>query len=461
MSRSSRSWGTGSVSPWRGKWRARLPGRYGRKSLGTFDTETEAHKTLAAALAQIAEVPLDTATLGSWGEKWLKGRDVREGVAKRDQARWQAYIAGAPIASLALLEVDAQDVDEWLRGLRGKRAGKLAAQTKQNALGLLRQALGAACRPGGPMAGRSNPADGVTLGTRERARSDEGWTWMRQHEIDAALSCDVAPVHARLFWTVAIYSGLRAGELCGLRWDCVDFDRHVIHVRWSRGEPPKGGKPREVSMLAPVYEALRRWRDLSQRSKVRSHLGLVFPAAHGSYRDDGYDAGWSELREAAGITRRVRFHDLRHTCASHLLQGTWAPQLIARSLRLEEVRDWLGHRDIKTTQRYAHLCSDAIASLVRRDTIGVHCGSRFPDLNRGPTVYEGEASALVLSAFPAEGAAVSRVVSRLRVAADRAADAIARGDRHRDYRALDLVDEVAALVEALEAADVSGEEHTA
>jgi integrase len=53
----------------------------------------------------------------------------------------------------------------------------------------------------------------------------------------------------------------------------------------------------------------------------------------------------------------VRFHDLRHTCASHLVSGTWG-----RAWRLEEVRDYLGHSNISVTQRYAHMSPHAMRS---------------------------------------------------------------------------------------------------
>ncbi len=76
------------------------------------------------------------------------------------------------------------------------------------------------------------------------------------------------------------------------------------------------------------------------------------------------DAGWADRVRAkgvvhkgwktvAGITRRVRFHDLRHTCASHLLMGTWG-----RSWSLDEVRAFIGHSSTATTARYAHLSAD-------------------------------------------------------------------------------------------------------
>jgi integrase len=115
----------------------------------------------------------------------------------------------------------------------------------------------------------------------------------------------------------------------------------------------------------------------------------------------GYDAGLGKASKRAGIKRRIRFHDLRHTCASHLVQGTWSPQWITHALRLEEVKAWLDHSDIGVTQRYAHLAPDAIRGKVvdPAKTLGVKVGatdtshwptnwSHLRDLNSRPTVYE-------------------------------------------------------------------------
>jgi integrase len=59
----------------------------------------------------------------------------------------------------------------------------------------------------------------------------------------------------------------------------------------------------------------------------------------------------------AGITRRVRFHDLRHTCASSLVAGWWG-----RAWRLEEVKAILGHGSVTMTERYAHLAQSVVVS---------------------------------------------------------------------------------------------------
>ncbi|WP_437310834.1 tyrosine-type recombinase/integrase [Sorangium sp. So ce388] len=64
---------------------------------------------------------------------------------------------------------------------------------------------------------------------------------------------------------------------------------------------------------------------------------------------------------AAGITRPVRWHDLRHSCASSLAAGWWG-----RRWTLEEVRERLGHPSIPSAHRYAHLSETAIKGAVRQ-----------------------------------------------------------------------------------------------
>ena len=61
----------------------------------------------------------------------------------------------------------------------------------------------------------------------------------------------------------------------------------------------------------------------------------------------------------------MRFHDLRHTCASHLLMGTWG-----RAWKIEEVCAFLGHSDITVTQRYAHLSPDHLNRAAAETVMG-------------------------------------------------------------------------------------------
>lgn len=119
-------------------------------------------------------------------------------------------------------------------------------------------------------------------------------------------------------------------------------------------EAPHERAGRAPSGTLAGLDALKAWRE---HKGVRKLKGLVWPGKGGKMAAHGHDAGWSRIRddETSGMRRDVRFHDLRHTCASHLVSGSWG-----RAWRLEEVCAVLGHKDLKTTQRYAHLSPESI-----------------------------------------------------------------------------------------------------
>jgi integrase len=137
----------------------------------------------------------------------------------------------------------------------------------------------------------------------------------------------------------AMFTGVRCGEALGLTWDRVDRARGVVLLTETKND-----QPREVQLSANADAALaRRW--------TPGAAGL------GSRNWNSFRRAWAAAVKAAGITK-FRFHDLRHTTASWLVQQ-------GRSLR--EVKELLGHSDIQITMRYAHLAPDhlraAVASL--------------------------------------------------------------------------------------------------
>jgi integrase len=145
-----------------------------------------------------------------------------------------------------------------------------------------------------------------------QARTDEDWTYLTGDEIGALLSLPGLPTKQRAAFTVAIYTGMRAGEIWGLHWEDVDFEGREIIVRYSFDGPTKGGKVRRIPMLPPVFEELAVWR---RRDDVTRAAGLVFHSRDRAMHTKGYDARWAKKwRSAAGIRADVRFHDLRHTC---------------------------------------------------------------------------------------------------------------------------------------------------
>jgi integrase len=111
---------------------------------------------------------------------------------------------------------------------------------------------------------------------------------------------------------VAIYVGLRPGELRALAWD-----RRVLQLRRSRTAPRKNGRAHEVPLLPPAIEVLGAWCEQVRAGKGVAALidwcGLRM-TAQCSRSDTMLDC---RVRLSVGIKRHIRFHDLRHTCASH------------------------------------------------------------------------------------------------------------------------------------------------
>jgi integrase len=169
----------------------------------------------------------------------------------------------------------------------------------------------------------------------------------------------IARVRLRALYITAIGTGLRQGELLGLRWSDVDLDsgmlsiRHTLQIRTRELSEPKTDRARRTLRLASVViEGLRehRTRQLSERLVAGSRwadLGYVFATRQGRplmARNVLRDL--HRHLEVAGLPRQ-RFHDLRHAYATLLLEDGEELGVISRTL---------GHSQIGTTADvYAHL----------------------------------------------------------------------------------------------------------
>ncbi|NIS63389.1 MAG: tyrosine-type recombinase/integrase, partial [Proteobacteria bacterium] len=138
--------------------------------------------------------------------------------------------------------------------------------------------------------------------------------------------------HLRPIVLTALNTGMRKSEILNLRWDQVDFKHGFILL-----EVTKSGERREIPMNQILREALRKIpRRLNNPHVFTNGKGTPYKDVKGSFA--------SALRKA-GI-KDFKFHDLRHTFASHL---------VMEGVDLTTVKELLGHKTLNMTLRYAHL----------------------------------------------------------------------------------------------------------
>ena len=140
-------------------------------------------------------------------------------------------------------------------------------------------------------------------------------------------------------------TGARSSGITGLKWSQVDFDQGFLRLDKSK----TGKSIRPLSGVALQF--LRDW--------PREHKTWVFPAATGGSAFQGIQKDWRAIRQEAGI-EDLRIHDLRiHDLRIHDLRHSFASFGVAAGLSLPVIGALLGHKDVSTTQRYAHLANDS------------------------------------------------------------------------------------------------------
>jgi integrase len=160
-------------------------------------------------------------------------------------------------------------------------------------------------------------------------------------------------------FVLAIHTGLRRGELLGLKWSDIDLEAKSLSVQRSLDatgafNPPKrNGSRRTVRLTGQAVDAVKghRVRQNEERLRVGSlwkDLDLVFPNRTGGpmNADNLYHRGFKPLLAKAGLSG-FTFHSLRHTCATLLLSKNIHPRI---------AQEMLGHATIsQTMDTYSHV----------------------------------------------------------------------------------------------------------
>ena len=167
---------------------------------------------------------------------------------------------------------------------------------------------------------------------------------------------------------VAAFYGFRRGEVLGLKWDAIDFERGTISVIRTVTTITVDGKQTEIEQQSaktksslrtlPLIGSFREYflqvKEAQELNKQvcgncynHEYDGFVFVDELGERMRANYlTSAFPKFLEDHGL-RRMRFHDLRHSCASLLL---------ANGVPLKHIQEWLGHSDFTTTANiYAHL----------------------------------------------------------------------------------------------------------
>jgi integrase len=328
--------------------------------------------------------------------------DVAAGHGGRGHVRGRDQDHARPVADPVVRRVEGAFPPEHLSTLRGHHR-KLAvdgascehrpAEDPHNPPGGVRQCQGigihADVAPHNPAPGIAQgvqrsadlrqPGPRTWIGNRDdrkgsclRTRSGHAWTATEARAfLQAAREAGPQPA---AFYALALDSGARKGELCGLSWGNLDLDAatmRIVQQLLAPGAEPtfgptKTGKPRAVALAPETVELLRANRKqqrevmMANRTTYRD-LGLVFAKQWPDLQRSGEMLGYplqmnnlgqreyAQLIKAANV-RAIRFHGLRHTCAALLLQARQPVHVVSERL---------GHTKVSMTMGvYAHVLPD-------------------------------------------------------------------------------------------------------
>ncbi len=209
----------------------------------------------------------------------------------------------------------------------------------------------------------SNPTDKVERPKKQKYVAG----YYRLDELEALFEATKDHYLSLVIQMTAFY-GFRRSEVLGLKWDAVDFERNILTVRHIVTETRVDGKNkiicadraktksslRSLPLVGQFREKLLALKEQQAENKRvcgdcynMEYDGYIFVDAMGNiFKPNAVTETFPKLLKRNGL-RHIRFHDLRHSCASLLL---------ANDVPMKQIQEWLGHSDISTTANiYSHL----------------------------------------------------------------------------------------------------------
>jgi len=338
-----------------GRWCATISGDQGQRKYFYGKTRQEVGQKLASALkARQDGLPFvgERQSVAAYLAEWLE--TCRSSVRPRTWQRYEQYVRVHAVPGIGKIPL-ARLAPHHLQKLYAKTLEGGSSETTTRHLHMvLHRALGQATRWG--LVGR-NVAD---LVTPPRKNHHEMMTLSPEQSRSFLAATKGDRLHA--LYVLAITTGMRQGELLGLRWRDVDLEDGSVQVRGSLqrtsdgltiAEPKTTRSRRKVALADAAIEALRRNRVVQAEERLRLGAAwedndLVFANERGRPLEarNLLRRSFVPLLKRAGLPA-IRFHDLRHTAATLMLGKSVHPKVVA---------EMLGHSQIAVTlDLYSHV----------------------------------------------------------------------------------------------------------
>jgi len=351
------------------------------EKIGVPDTRKHAEKLLSERLSELHRgdfVEPSKMTFSEFKDRWVV--NYAEGQVRQSTMTLYGTLFRRHLipffGDFPLADIGVEDVQRFKtiklkqkkhpeKSIGGK--GKvLSPQTVKHMLRLLRQMLDHAVEWGYL---RKNPAKSVKHPSIPKKEMD----CLSPNEVNRLLQSTNDKWYA--FVLTAVVTGMRLGELLAMKWDSFDWDKGRYFVRETvllsrEGRSAKLGQPKTDSSCSSVdltprcLTALKEHRKRQAEDRLKAgdkneDSGLVFAGDRGGLLDhrNVVQRVFVPFLKAAGL-RKLRFHDLRHTCASILISQGESPKYIQKQLR---------HASVQITfDRYGHLFQDSNQETVKR-----------------------------------------------------------------------------------------------
>ncbi|MBX3034898.1 MAG: site-specific integrase [Bdellovibrionaceae bacterium] len=351
------------VTPHYGKWRARWTDHEGKRQSEVFDDKKDAELALMKHKLEVREIKRGLRAPAARGKRfseiadhWLQNRAPFKRSQKDDESIIRNHLR-PHFGKMRLMDIKTPQVADFIR-----TKSYLNKKTIHNILTLMTSMLNEAR----DMGWIEQPAK---IKKPKISKRGDNYRFLKtDEEINRLLEAARAegPM-VRLIYLCASGTGMRQGELAGLKRTDVDFARRTICVQRSFNGPTKSGHIRYIPILDVIYDDLKHWIESHNNEFVffNNAGNMLQPSARifqEVFKRVLQRAGFDNILWNGRRKGYIVFHDLRHTFASHWVMGG------GDIFKLKEI---LGHASIDMTMRYAHLAPHAFTADLSRLSFGV------------------------------------------------------------------------------------------